>query len=84
MKENLALAVSYYIPLMSWVAVWVLGNKNPRGWLIHLSLQPFWVLLGFLTGSWGFTVVGIPLFVPAQIRNYRKWRREERSGATRN
>ena len=70
---------------MSWIAgifellgTWIVGNKNKWGFIFNIVGNVFWIYIGikFFKNSGGLLIVSpVALFI--NIRNFRKWKKEE-------
>lgn len=57
-------------------SVWLIGRKNPHGWLVSGFNNMLWVSWSVFTGNYGFLPMGFTLMILA-MHNWRKWRRDE-------
>lgn len=57
-------------------SMWLVGNKDPRGWMVGLANQVIWLTFIIVFAAYGL----LPLFcflVFVYSRNLIRWRREE-------
>jgi len=70
--------------MLSWIAggiellaIWVVGNKNKWGFVIHLVGGSLWTYIGITNPEVrGLLVVTLPALV-INIRNFIKWKKTE-------
>lgn len=61
-------------------AMWEIGNKRARGWVIGLCNQALWIATSVAFGTWGLLPLTAVLTV-VYTRNLRRWRAEARAAA---
>ena len=62
---------------LSLLAVWMLGNKNPRGFLVFVVANTIWVALGiWFMNSLGIAV-GNAVFLIMNARGFYKWQQQQ-------
>lgn len=67
--------IDWLAMLLSVVAVWLLGNKNKVGFLVFMTANMIWIVLGFLVlESYGI-VAGNVFFLISNSRGYVNWKR---------
>ena len=72
--------IDWIAGIMELVGLAVVGNKNKTGFLISTAGNIVWVVYVFHTGStYGLLVVVGPA-ICINVRNWLKWRREEKEG----
>lgn len=74
---SILLVGSFVIALSMMAAQLLLATKRSWAWLCVAFVQLEYITFGALTGQWGF-VLGACVFIVINMRNYLKWRREER------
>jgi hypothetical protein len=68
---------SLIIAVSMMAAQWILGTtRKAWAWLCVAVVQVEYIAFGALTEQWGF-VIGGAVFIVVNLRNYRRWRREE-------
>lgn len=58
------------------LGMWLLGNKDKRGWIVGLANQALWITFVILYSAWGL----LPLtgwLIVVYTRNLIKWRRDD-------
>lgn len=79
---TVGLVGSFVIPASMMAAQWLLGEtKRAWGWLCIAFVQLEYIAFGVLTRQWGWAA-GACVFIVINLRNYRKWRREEHHAAS--
>lgn len=71
MRQLLALSTS----ILTLVGIWLVGNKDPRGWVVGLGNQVLWISFIVVFQAWGLLPLTVALIV-AYTRNLLRWRRE--------
>lgn len=61
-------------------SMYLLGNKDKRGWIVGLLNQLLWGTFIVAFGAWGLAPLSVCLLF-MYTRNLLKWRREEASVA---
>lgn len=56
---------------------WLIGNHRKVGWLLGVYLQVGWLVYAVVTTQWGFIASALA-FGFMNVRNYLKWRNDER------
>lgn len=72
-----------WLQYMTWImsaatitSVWMVGNKDVRGWYVGLFSQGLWIVYILTTHTWGFVPTTAFLIV-VQWRNARRWKRDQ-------
>ena len=69
---------SWTLAIMSLAGAYHIGNKRRGAWLWMFFTQLIWIAYGALTRQTGFVAAGLG-FGAMNVRNWRRWRREDRS-----
>ena len=72
--------------MIDWIAAglelagdWIVGNKQPVGFIIRMAAGVLWAVTAIRFGVWGLLAVVIVAFA-VNIRNFIKWTKERRNG----
>ncbi|HEU4788090.1 MAG TPA: hypothetical protein VFS71_00225 [Flavobacterium sp.] len=60
---------------LSLLAVYMLGNKNPWGFIIFALSNVVWIFLGFVLMNSLGTAIGNAVFLVINIRGYTTWKK---------
>ncbi len=67
--------------VLSVLAVWMLGNKNKYGFVVFITANIIWVILGAaLMHSYGI-ILGNIFFLVSDTRGFLNWNKDERLGS---
>lgn len=58
------------------LSMYLLGNKDKRGWIVGLLNQFLWITFIVVFGAWALSPLSGCLLV-MYTRNLRKWRKDE-------
>ncbi|WP_434361172.1 PnuC protein [Parasalinivibrio latis] len=61
--------------VLTFLAIWQIGNKNRVGFVLMMVGNGCWVSLGVMTGSLAMVVANV-LFLLMNVRALLKWSRE--------
>lgn len=70
-RQLLPLATS----VVTLIGMWMVGNKNPLGWLVGLGNQTLWGWFIVAFHAWGLLPLSCALSV-VYSRNLLRWRRD--------
>ena len=73
--------MSWIISLMSFIMLWLMGNKSKWGPVVGLINQILWIIYVFMIKEWGL-LPGVLAFTFVHIRNLRKWWLDENRNST--
>ena len=65
-------ALPWVISCMTIASVWLVGNKERRGWAIGIACQFLWLIFILSTQEWGLMPLNVAMWY-VNIRNYTKW-----------
>jgi hypothetical protein len=68
--------VDWIISAISVTSLILVGNKQKAGWLLALANQVLWAVFALTVGKPGL-LVGVAAYTIVNLRNYRRWCREE-------
>ena len=64
----------WLLSALTFITMYLAGNKDIRGWYIGLFAQIFWLVFDIHAGAWGLIPVCLGLSV-IYVQNIYKWRR---------
>lgn len=70
--------VDWAAMVITFVAIYLLGNKRREGFACMIAANLFWVVFGVLAKSYAMIVANIG-FAVMNVRGYMKWSREDTS-----
>lgn len=68
--------IDWLAMILTFLAIWLIGDKNKKGFYIMMSGNSCWVAVGFLTQSMALVVANL-LFMALNIRAIINWSRRE-------
>lgn len=71
MRQILPLVISAFTML----AMWMIGNKSWKGWVVGLVNQGLWIAFAIIFEAYGLIPLSVVLTV-IYIRNLMKWRQD--------
>ena len=66
-------ALDWIIFVSNVFAVWLLGSKNRKGFIVRMGVNLVWIMLGFVINSIPLILAGI-VFVVLNLRGYLNWK----------
>lgn len=63
---------------LTFLAIWLIGNKNRNGFVIHIVGNLCWISMGFMAGSLA-TMVANAAFIAVNARAILLWSKPEQS-----
>ena len=66
------LLLSFIAPAVTALGLWFIGNKKKYGFLVGISAEVFWMLLGWFSEAYGLVFWSL-IFTFLYLRNYLKW-----------
>lgn len=64
--------MDFIAAILELTAVWMIGNKNRKGFLIALLCNIVWIVVAVKASLWGLLFT-MGAFIFINIRNYKKW-----------
>lgn len=64
--------------LLTFAAIWMLGNQSRLGFVLMIAGNAFWIATGLLGNSWGLMVANLA-FIALNVRGLIRWSRGEQS-----
>jgi len=68
---------SYLLAAIGVSGLWFAGSSRKIGWAIGVGVQLLWIIYAVVSKQWGFIFSALA-YGGVNIRNWRRWRREER------
>lgn len=70
--------LQWVLPIMGLTGMWLVGRKNPLGWLLQLGGQVLWAVFIIAIDKPGL-LIGTLSYAAMQGWNLRKWLRERKT-----
>lgn len=74
----ISLVLSFVIPSLIALSVYLCGKRLTVGWLVGLTVQVFNGVYAMLTEHWGW-LIGPVIVGPMFAKNWIQWRREDKA-----
>lgn len=68
--------IDWLAMVLTFLAIWLIGDKNRKGFYIMMAGNSCWVAVGFLTQSIALVVANL-LFMALNVRAIVNWSRRE-------
>ena len=69
-------AVDWLAMVLTLLAIWMIGNRDRNGFIVHIAGNVSWIVMGFMAGSMA-TMLANFAFILENIRALVLWRKTE-------
>ena len=65
--------IDWLAMLLTFIAIWLIGNKSRMGFVVMIAGNLCWIVVGILSGSSAMWIANL-VFVVMNVRAILKWR----------
>lgn len=73
--------IDWVAMVLTFLAIWHIGNKNKIGFILMMCGNTSWVAVGYLTGSIAMIIANV-IFFSMNLRAITKWSKPEPNAKT--
>jgi hypothetical protein len=64
--------IDWFAMVLTFLAIWQIGNKNKIGFILMMCGNSSWIAVGYLTGSLAMVIANL-IFMAMNLRAIMKW-----------
>ena len=68
--------VDWIAMVLTFLAIWQIGNKNKIGFILMMFGNASWIVVGYLTGSLAMVIANL-IFMSMNLRAILKWSKSD-------